>query len=535
MVYFVYLFAIFYAFYITKRSFHMLQENLYNENNRYLKWVKNNFKDVITNYAWFSFFFVLLTYFTPNIYIIYFLLACSIISCFGAVSQEREKRNQSQNKKPLVITKRIKRLYVTTGIIYFLPLLIAVIFRNLRYTMLLITTFLCALNYLVVYISMLINYPIEMSINYSYRRKAMKKLKSMPDLKVIGITGSYGKTSCKNILADILNIKYNCLPTPKSINTVVGLIMTINNQLSKFDDIFVAEMGAYVVGEIHRLCKLVNPKYGIITSIGTAHLETFGSEENIQHGKMELIEYLPSDGVGVLNRDDPKQRDYELKNDCKILWIGIESEDVDVRAIDIKCDSKGTSFKCVFKGDKKKYSFTTKLLGRHNVYNILSALALGYELGISPEELIRAVKRVKPIPNRLELKKMYGFNYIADDYNSNPVGAKSALDVLAMMDGYRVVVTPGMVELGEKQDYYNKEFGSNIADIKPDLVILVGSENTKAIHKGLIENGYKEKNIQVIERVTEAFQIINGIKTKKEIYALFENDLTDSYIKGGKK
>ena len=122
--------------------------------------------------------------------------------------------------------------------------------------------------------------------------------------------------------------------------------MTVNNKLSKFDDVFVAEMGAYVKGEIHRLCKLVDPKYGIITSIGTAHLETFGSEQNIIDGKMELIEYLPSDGIGVLNKDDKKQKEYKIKNPnpAKIVWIGIDSKDVDVKAENIKCTNKGTNF-----------------------------------------------------------------------------------------------------------------------------------------------------------------------------------------------
>ena len=170
----------------------------------------------------------------------------------------------------------------------------------------------------------------------SYRNKATNKLTNMKNLKVIGITGSYGKTSSKNILSDILNVKYNALPSPKNFNTPYGLIITINNHLDKFDDILIAEMGAYKQGEIKELCDLVKPKYGILTKIGTAHIEIFGSQENIQKGKFELIESLPSDGIGVLNGDDEFQLNYKLKNDCKIIWIGIDNKDVDVRACDIK-------------------------------------------------------------------------------------------------------------------------------------------------------------------------------------------------------
>ena len=154
----------------------------------------------------------------------------------------------------------------------------------------LVESLLASFNYFVVFIANLINYPVEKIIYKHFEKCAKNKLKSMPSLKIVGITGSYGKTSCKNILNDILSIKFNCYATEKSINTFNGLMIAINNKLSKFDDVFVAEMGAYVKGEINGLCKLVNPKYGIITTIVTAHLETFGSQENILEGKMELIE-----------------------------------------------------------------------------------------------------------------------------------------------------------------------------------------------------------------------------------------------------
>ena len=357
---------------------------------------------------------------------------------------------------------------------------------------------------------------------------AKEKLESFSNLKVIGITGSYGKTSCKNILNDILSIKYNTLATPKSLNTFNGLMMTINNTLSKFDDVFIAEMGAYVQGEINGLCDLVNPKYGIITSIGTAHLETFGSESAIQHGKMELIEHLPHDGVGVLNMDDPKQVSYKIKNECKIIWIGIENKNADVVASNIRTEGTKTLFDVTFPGDKNKYEFETRLLGRHNIYNILSALALGYEFKIPIKDLIIATRRVKPIEHRLELKRLGNFYQIDDAYNSNPVGAKSALDVLNTMDGFKVIVTPGMIELGKKEYELNKEFGKQISEVA-DLTILIGKKQTKPILDGLKEAGYPEEKLMVLNDVRESFTIINNLNKKKDVYALYENDLPDTY------
>ena len=286
-------------------------------------------------------------------------------------------------------------------------------------------------------------------------------------------------------------------------------------------------MGAFKVGEIATTCKLVKPKYGILTTIGEAHLESFGSRENIQKGKFELIESLPSDGIGILNGDDPYQRSYKLKNDCKVLWIGIDSDDVDLKATNIKLSGEGTTFDCIFKGDKKKYTFTTKLLGKHNVYNILAAILLGHELGMSIDELKRGVSSVKTIEHRLELKP-YGTNYIIDDaYNSNPVGSKMALDVLGLMDGIKIVVTPGMIELGEKQYEANYKFGEYISEVA-DYVILVGKNQTKPIYDGLKNKKYNKDNIYIINDVKEAFPIMNKLSTKKT-YILLENDLPDLF------
>ena len=287
-------------------------------------------------------------------------------------------------------------------------------------------------------------------------------------------------------------------------------------------------MGAYVKGEIARLCKLIKPKYGILTRIGTAHLESFGSQENIQTGKFELIESLPSDGFGVLNKDDPLQVSYKLKNNVKIIWIGIEQEDVDVRATNIKCTNKGTNFDVVFKGDSKKYHFETKLLGNHNVYNILAAIACGKEFGIEIDDLQKAVYGVKPVEHRLELKKLGNFYMIDDAYNSNPVGAKSALDVLDMMPGTKVVVTPGMIDLGNKEDEYNRIFGEQISSVA-DYVVLIGKSKTKPIMDGLINKKFDKDKIIVFNDVREAYPFIGQLAIKDEVYALFENDLPDTY------
>ena len=520
------------AYYKTQRSLHMLQQNLYNENNRYLKWVIKNIQDFI------SIDIITIGIALIGVFVIYDLdvisnLCMILIALFLVLIGYMTHKNivNDQNKKKLVVTARVKRLIVTITVLHIIPMLVLEWnFENtfMIWIILLIESIVLYFNRFIVWIAMIINTPIERCVYIHFKRKAQNKIKNMPNLKIIGITGSYGKTSSKRILAEVLNVRYNALPTPKNLNTFNGLIMTVNNDMDKFTDIFIAEMGAYVRGEIARLCKLIKPKYGILTTIGTAHLESFGSEENIQKGKFELIESLPSDGFGILNGDDPKQVSYHIKNKVRIIWIGIDNEEADVRAKNIKCSNKGTSFDVKIKGDSKTYKFETQLLGKHNVYNILAAIACGREFDINIEDLQRAIANVRPVEHRLELKKIGNFYQIDDAYNSNPIGAKNACEILKMMPGMKIVVTPGMIELGAKEDEYNEQFGEQIAS-SADLVILIGEKKTVPIKKGLLKKGFDKEKIIVFNDVREAYPFIMNQANEKEVYALFENDLPDTF------
>ena len=218
---------------------------------------------------------------------------------------------------------------------------------------------------------------------------------------------------------------------------------------------------------------------------------------------------------------------YLIKNNCNVLWIGIDNKDVDLYATNIKLSSNGTSFDCIFKGDKTKYKFNTKLLGKHNVYNILAGIILGKELGLTIEELQRGVSSVKTIEHRLELKKYGNINIIDDAYNSNPVGSKMAVEVLGLMDGLKIIVTPGMIELGTKQYELNHKFGEYISKVC-DYTILIGEKQTKPIYDGLLDNGYDKKKIFVLNDVRDAFPLMNKLATKNP-YVLLENDLPDLF------
>ena len=512
---------------ISTKSLHMLQQNRYNRGYRYIKWIIKNYKENFLNLNLLFLVFILTSINeTLNSLSSYLFIIIYLFLTYVFISERRKEAT----KLPLKYTARIKRLIITNSIIYLIPIFIICLLYDEDYQSIyyLILGFLSFINYFILILDNFLNRPLERLVGLHFEKQAKDKLASMTNMDVIGITGSYGKTSTKNIVYDILNFKYNVFKTPENYNTPFGLMITINNYLDKYNDYFIAEMGACKSGEIKELCDLVRPKYGILTRIGLAHLETFGTEEAIQHTKFELIESLPSDGLGILNGDDEKQLNYHLKNDCQILWIGIDNHKVDCYAKDLELTYKGTKFKVKFKDDEKEHEFETKLLGRNNIYNILGGITLGRALGMKISDLKKAVKMIAPIEHRLSISKYYDINLIDDAYNSNPMGCKMALEVLSMMPGKHIIVTPGMIEIGAKEDEVNREFGLEISTSKVDEVILIGKEKTKPIYDGLMKGKFPNEHIHVLNNVMDAFPLMMKLKDG-ETYALLENDLPDLF------
>ena len=502
---------------------HMLQQNFYNEANRYLKWINRNiYKSIIT----IDLITLLLPFFlliNKNIaYIITFIIY-TIIFIIKYI-----EKNKTQVKIKLVYTFRIKRLLFTTILIYIIFLFCYFKFINNDYILLIVLSLLTVLAHLHVYIAYLLNLPIEKIIYNKYKKKAINKLQSLNTIN-IGITGSYGKTSSKNILNDILSVKYLTYSTPGNLNTPLGIMKTINNTLDKFEEVFIAEISisAPETHDIEKSCEIIKPKYGIITNIGIAHLDSFKTEESIQEAKFKLIESLPSDGIGILNKDDPKQVNYKINNNCRIKWIGIDSTDADIIAKNIKYTKDGTEFDAFFKEGSEKLHLKTCLFGKPNIYNILASILLAKELKLTNEEIIKGVSSIKPIEHRLEIKKASSYTIIDDAYNSNPVGSSLALDVLNLMPGKKVIVTPGMIELKDKEYELNYEFGSHIAKVA-DYVILIGKNQTKPIQDALAKSNYPKKNIFITNDIKKAFPKIEEIKDN-DTYVLLENDLPDLF------
>ena len=431
-----------------------------------------------------------------------------------------------QAKKPLVYTKRVKRMLITTVVIYVIAILLSLLAGEYRIRVCeIVLLVLFILQPFVILLVNLINKPIEQGIDRYYINDAARILREMPNLKIIGVTGSYGKTSVKYFLSTLLSVQYNVLHTPGNYNTTLGVVRTIREQMKPFHEIFICEMGAREIGDIKEICDLVHPDHGIITSIGPQHLQSFHTIENIIATKFELADAVPTDGKVFLNYDNEYIRTHKI--DKNIISYGTQGEDISYRAYDIAVSPSGSSFK--MRDEKgEEYEFHTRLVGNHNVQNIAGAIAVAHTLGIPMEKLRYPVKQLESVPHRLQLVKQGSRILLDDSYNSNKNGFKAALDTLAMFKELRILMTPGMVELGAKQYDENKEVGVYAAD-KCDYAVLVGKEQTKPIQDGLKEAGFAGGRMIVVDTLQEAFQMVNAIPDERQKVVLIENDLPDNY------
>ncbi len=447
------------------------------------------------------------------------LLYPAIMLCF-AISKLPKK----QYKTPLKYTARIKRLIVTCAVIMLLPLIALLTSLPAPAAFGLALLFLLLEPWLIL-LANLINRPVELAINNRYINDAKRILASCPDLTVIGITGSFGKTSVKYFLDSLLSVKYNVLMTPGNFNTPLGVVRTIRESLRATHDIFLCEMGAKNVGDIKEICDIVRPKHGIITSVGPMHIESFKTIDNVRKTKFELADALPRDGLLFLNFD------------CDIICEANHPHPAIAYGIDnrsgyyvsgLKVSEKGSEFTVTApSGDSCDYK--TPLIGRHNVLNICGAIAVANSLGISLGELKPAVRRLASVPHRLQLINKGDYTVIDDAYNSNPSGAKAALEALSMTDGMKILVTPGMIELGGMEYELNREFGMEAASVC-DYIALVGEKQTKPIADGLAEAGYPDDKLFVAQSLDEAMKKVYSIESggRRKII-LLENDLPDNY------
>ncbi len=509
--------AIYAMFLVMRHYMHMFQLNGY-KNDEYMRWLKKN-----ATRSWLLFFGAalgLLRLFLPLIPVD----ALIMLSLFMEIWDHRAKRRLNTKKK-LVYTPRVKRMITVIVILSTAVILCSYLkagISPLSGILLILVSLQAVLNI----VANIINHPLEEAINRHYINDARRILKSMPGLKVIGVTGSYGKTSVKYYLETLLKARYDVLVTPGNFNTPLGITRTIREHLRPSNEVFICEMGARRVGEIKEICDLFPPDQGIITAIGPQHLETFNSIENIQKTKFELADAVKGKGNIFLNTDNELIRERSELYPSYISY-GTKEDTTGYRAKDILVSNMGTEF-TVISPENEEERFKTRLIGAHNVINVLGAIAVANMNGILLKELKIPVRRIESVEHRMQIRDQGNVTIIDDAYNSNPVGSKAAVETLAMFDGVRILITPGMVELGDREEEYNYKFGTYAAECA-DHIILVGEKHTKPIYEGIMSKGFPKEKCRVFERLEDGFSYACGIKDEGHKYILLENDLPDNY------
>jgi len=335
-------------------------------------------------------------------------------------------------------------------------------------------------------------------------KKAIKKGEQFKNLLVIGITGSYGKTSTKEFLYTILSEKYNVLKTAEHQNSEVGISQCILNDLKPEHEIFVVEMGAYNRGGIKLLCDIAKPKIGILTGINEQHMATFGSLENIIKGKYELIEILPADGLSIFNGDNPYCLELYQKTTIKKKVYSLQSSilgrTADIWAYNIRAEKDFITFE-VTTGDEM-VDFGVSLLGLHNISNILAAVCCAKELGMSLEEIAQGCQKIKPEQGAMTLSKAKsGLNIIDSTYSANPEGVISHLDYLKIWPSKKIIVMPCLIELGMASKEIHRRIGQKISEVC-DLAIITTKDRFKEIQEGAGEKAvFIENPKEIFEKI----------------------------------
>lgn len=438
-------------------------------------------------------------------------------------------RNYAKRKIKFKYTKRMFRLHFMFCFVELLTIIICL----LTNTSMILTLYL--FNILIFYLCAIVVKPIEKCVEKHYISLAKSKLAKMKKLKIIAITGSYGKTSVKNILYEILSQKYNVCATPASYNTPMGICKCILNHLKPYDEILILEFGAKKSGEIKYLCDTFGAMYAVITNVGPQHLETFKSIENITKTKMELFEYVHDKSNVFVNYNNTYIVEYLNKypfTDCNLIVDQVNIDDVynqnNISYFDhIEASPEGLKFDYAsFSNNKKNVEkYTTKLLGSHNVCNISLAIAVGKKLGLTYTQISSGLSNLTAIPHRLELKHCSDYMIIDDAYNSNPISFRCAVDALTLFKSNRkIVITPGVIEQAGYGYKANYDLGKYMAT-RVDCVYVINQTNRSAITSGLISGGFTNDRIFTYDNFSDV-KFNNFVKGD---VILIENDLPDNY------
>lgn len=387
---------------------------------------------------------------------------------------------------------------------------------------------------LVVLLGVLALRPLALMLKKRIMQAATRKREKMKNVMVIGISGSYGKTSMKEYLYSILTRQFKVLKTEENTNSELGVAQTILNKLSNDYDIFIAEMGAYKKGEIAQMAEMAKPQIGILTGLNQQHLSLFGSMQNIQAAKYELIESLPEKGLAVFNGDDPYTRALFRQSDKpKRLYTtdsGTEHREQNIRIESIKNSRDGMEIK--IKEGNETAILKTSLLGKHNVTNLLGAVTVARALGMEYRGICEGVKSIQAPNHTLQIKKGIKESIVIDDtYSANISGVFVALDVLQKIPGrQKICILQPLIELGPIAEKVHRQIGGRIADVC-DWCIVTSRDYFPSLYKEALDAGMSKDAIFCIPTVRSALRKAQELTDKGDVI-LLENRLPEELIKG---
>lgn len=381
---------------------------------------------------------------------------------------------------------------------------------------------------------------VESSIRKKYRKAAVAKFKALRPI-VIGITGSYGKTSTKHFLAHILSSAEATLTTPGSVNTEMGIVRIIREHLESRDKYFIVEMGAYGIGSIRRLCELTPPKLGIITGVGMAHYERFQSLDNVMAAKFELAEAVhEAGGKTIVNAGAIPAALLETREigpeELVLCGRAGEKDEGGAPAIAltrVEETQRGLEMTLVIAAPEgaKEITLNAPVWGAHQAENIMLAVAAVLELGFPVETIQASLRTLKQVRHRLEVTRSKTGPWVIDDaYNSNPVGFAAALQTLNILSrdgGRRVLITPGMVELGTEHDRQHRELGWEAGRVT-DLALVVTPDRIPTFIEGFEESMSEWAELKTFATQAEAEDWYKANANPKDV-VLFENNLPDLF------
>lgn len=422
----------------------------------------------------------------------------------------------------LKLTRRVVFLICTYCILSIIPFFI---FNNHTIIYLILTI----LSPYIYILSNIINLPIEKIIRQKYIASAKLKLNENKKLITIGITGSYGKTSCKNILYHVLCDNYLTISTPKSYNTLMGITSVINQNLHPNTEVLILEMGAFRKGEIKEMTELAPLDIAGITGIGPQHLSTFKTMSNVLSAKLEIVSSSCYESALILNGDNKYLKGLDLIQIQDTYFVGLD-ENNNFQAKNIKVLDGITEFD-IYKKDKKLIHITTKLLGKHNIRNILFVYGIIQALNkkgltITNSVFEEKIRTIEYIPHRLAYSRQGNINIYDDSYSSNLIGFISAVEVLEKIENTKIIITPGIVDCGKSSKQINEEAARSLINVF-DEIYLIKNKVTKYFINILEKHS---KQYTICKSFREAINIVKQKYKEEEISLLIENDLPDNFL-----